>query len=101
MSTAELKQMIDQRTLDERKWMASYLLDEMFSVPELRQTAEELAELTHAAERPWRGVDRGWREIERPLRDPKRRARGVAFAFLIDQRPAGTAARARRSRGLR
>jgi len=45
MSTAELKQIIDTRTADERKWMTGYLLDQMFSVPELRQTAEELAEL--------------------------------------------------------
>lgn len=45
MSTADLKQMIDARNSEERKWMAAYLLDEMFSVPELRQTAEELAEL--------------------------------------------------------
>ena len=45
MSTAELKQMIDGRTLDERKWMTAYLLDQIFAVPELRQTAQELAEL--------------------------------------------------------
>jgi hypothetical protein len=45
MSTAELKQIIDQRTPEERKWMTAYLLDEMFSVPELRQTAQELFEL--------------------------------------------------------
>lgn len=45
MSTAELKQMIDARSSDERKWMTAYLLDQMFCVPELRQTAEELAEL--------------------------------------------------------
>ena len=45
MSTAELKEMIDARSLEERKWIAAYLLDEMFTVPELRQTAEELAEL--------------------------------------------------------
>jgi hypothetical protein len=45
MSTAELKQMIDARTAEERKWIAAYLLDQMFAVPELRQTAEELAEL--------------------------------------------------------
>lgn len=45
MSTAKLKQMIDARTSEERKWMTAYLLDQMFSVPELRQTAEELAEL--------------------------------------------------------
>jgi hypothetical protein len=46
MSTAELKEIIDQRTPEERKWMTAYLLDEMFSVPELRQTAQELSELT-------------------------------------------------------
>ena len=45
MSTAELKEIIDQRTPEERKWMTGYLLDEMFSVPELRQTALELSEL--------------------------------------------------------
>ena len=45
MSTAELKNIIDQRSPEERKWMTAYLLDEIFSVPELRQTAEELAEL--------------------------------------------------------
>jgi hypothetical protein len=45
MSTAELKEIIDQRTAEERKWMTAYLLDEMFSVPELHQTAQELSEL--------------------------------------------------------
>lgn len=45
MSTAELKEIIDRRTAEERKWMAAYLLDEMFAVPELRQTAQELSEL--------------------------------------------------------
>jgi hypothetical protein len=45
MRTAELKEIIDQRTPEERKWMTAYLLDEMFSVPELRQTAQELSEL--------------------------------------------------------
>jgi hypothetical protein len=45
MSTAELKEFIDRRTPEERKWMTSYLLDELLSVPELRQTAEQLAEL--------------------------------------------------------
>ncbi len=45
MSTAELKDLIDRRTPEERKWMTAYLLDEMFSVPELRQTAQELSEL--------------------------------------------------------
>ena len=45
MSTAELKEIIDQRTPEERKWMTAYLLDEMFAVPELRQTAVELSEL--------------------------------------------------------
>lgn len=42
MSTAELKEMIDERTTEERKWIAAYLLDQMFAVPELRQTAEAL-----------------------------------------------------------
>ena len=46
MGTAELKEIIDQRTPEERKWMTAYLLDEMFSVPELRQSARELSELT-------------------------------------------------------
>lgn len=45
MSTAELKQMIDARSTEERKWIVACLLDQMFAVPELRQTAEELAEL--------------------------------------------------------
>jgi hypothetical protein len=45
MSTAELKEIIDQRTPEERQWMTSYLLDEMFAVPELHQTAEELKDL--------------------------------------------------------
>ncbi len=45
MSTAELKNIIDRRSPEERKWMTAYLLDELFSVPELRQTVEELAEL--------------------------------------------------------
>jgi hypothetical protein len=45
MSTVELKEIIDQRTLEERKWMTRYLLDEMFCFPELRQTAQELSDL--------------------------------------------------------
>jgi hypothetical protein len=45
MSTAELKEIIDQRTPEERQWMTSYLLDEMFAVPELQQTAKELKDL--------------------------------------------------------
>jgi hypothetical protein len=45
VSTAELKQLIDSRSVEERKWMTAYLLDQLFSVPELRQTAEELADL--------------------------------------------------------
>lgn len=45
MSTAQLKRYLDERTPDERRWMTAYLLDEMLSVPELRQTAEQLAEL--------------------------------------------------------
>lgn len=50
MSTAGLKEIIDQRTLEERKWMTAYLLDEMFSVPELRQTAQELSALARRRE---------------------------------------------------
>ncbi len=50
MSTAELKEIIDERTPEERKWMTTYLLDEMFAVPELRQTARELAELADRRE---------------------------------------------------
>jgi hypothetical protein len=45
MSTADLKELLDKRTPEERKWMTAYLLDEMFSVPELQQTALELSEL--------------------------------------------------------
>ena len=45
MSTAELKEIIDQRTPEERQWMTSYLLDQMLAVPGLQQTAEELKEL--------------------------------------------------------
>jgi hypothetical protein len=45
MSTGELKKIIDQRTPEERKWMTAYLLDEMFSAPELHQTAQELSEI--------------------------------------------------------
>lgn len=45
MSTAELKEIIDQRTPEERQWMTSYLLDKMFAVPELQQAAEELKDL--------------------------------------------------------
>lgn len=45
MSTAELKEIIDRRTPEERKWVTAYLLDEMFSVSELQQTAHELTEL--------------------------------------------------------
>ena len=37
--------MIDARTLEERKWMTAYLVDQMFSAPEFRRTAEELSEL--------------------------------------------------------
>jgi hypothetical protein len=73
MSTAELKEIIDQRTPEERKWMTAYLLDEMFSVPELQQTAQELSELAHrrgellagrarvaedAAESHWNSIDK-------------------------------------------
>ncbi len=72
MSTAELKQIIDQRTPEEHQWMTSDLLDRMFSVPELRQTAEELSRLaTRRAERT-RGAARvaetqaeeHWRQID-------------------------------------
>ncbi len=45
MSTAELKDMIDRRTPEERKWMISYLFDKIFAVPDLRQSAKELEEL--------------------------------------------------------
>ncbi|PYJ79747.1 MAG: hypothetical protein DME69_03475 [Verrucomicrobia bacterium] len=45
MSTGELKDIIDRRTPEERKWMISYLFDKIFAVPELQQTAEELKEL--------------------------------------------------------
>ena len=45
MSTAELKEIIDRRTPEDRKCMTAYVLDEMFSVPELPQTAQELSEL--------------------------------------------------------
>jgi hypothetical protein len=58
MSTAELKEMIDQRTPEERKWMAAYLLDGMLAVPELRQTAQELAELAKRREQLLAGSDR-------------------------------------------
>jgi hypothetical protein len=30
MSTAELKNIIDQRSPEERKWMTAYLIDEIF-----------------------------------------------------------------------
>lgn len=50
MSAAELKELIDCRTPEERKWMTAYLLDEMFNVPELRQTARELSELAQRRE---------------------------------------------------
>jgi hypothetical protein len=33
MSTAELKEIIDQRTPEERKWMTAYLLDELAFTP--------------------------------------------------------------------
>jgi len=49
MSTAELKEIIDRRTPEEHKWMTAYLLDEMFCVPDLRQTAQELSELARGA----------------------------------------------------
>ena len=46
MSTAELKHLIDARTSDEKLWMVAYLLDPLRAVPELKQTADELAELS-------------------------------------------------------
>ena len=73
MSTAELKAIIDQRTAEERKWITAYLLNEMFSAPELQQTAEEVSELARrrgdllagrsrvgesAAEEHWNKTDR-------------------------------------------
>jgi hypothetical protein len=45
MSTVELKHFIDGRTAEERQWMAAYLLQELEGIPELSQTAEEIAEL--------------------------------------------------------
>lgn len=41
MSTAQLKEIIDWRTTQERKGMTAYRLDKMFSVPELRQAVEK------------------------------------------------------------
>lgn len=67
MSTAELKQMIDARTFEERKWMTAYLLDQMFSVPELRQTAEELAELTRRRRDLFAGRQRISQEAQRRI----------------------------------
>ena len=58
MSTAELKEIIDERTPEERKWMTTYLLDEMFAVPELRQTARALAELAARREQLLSGRER-------------------------------------------
>jgi hypothetical protein len=46
MSTAELKRLIDERTADERRWMAAYLLDGLRSAPETQEGAEALAELS-------------------------------------------------------
>jgi hypothetical protein len=37
--------MMDARSTEERKWIVAYLLEQVAAVPELRQTAEELAEL--------------------------------------------------------
>jgi hypothetical protein len=45
MSTTELKHFIDERTAEERQWIAAYLLDELGGIPPLNQTLEELAEL--------------------------------------------------------
>jgi hypothetical protein len=73
MSTAELKEIIDRRTPEERKWMTSYLLDQIFAVPELRQTAEELKELAqrradllasrHAISQP--EAERHWDQLDK------------------------------------
>ena len=45
MSTTEFKRIIDERTPQERRWMLAYLLNAMRAVPELQQTASELAQL--------------------------------------------------------
>jgi hypothetical protein len=45
MSTTELKSLIDARTSEEKMWIAAYLLNELRTSPELKQTEEELAEL--------------------------------------------------------
>lgn len=44
MSTAERKEIIDLRTPEKRKGTTNYLLDEVFSMRELRQTAMKLSE---------------------------------------------------------
>ena len=75
MSTAELKQIIDARSLEERKWMTAYLLDQMFAVPELRQAAEELTELARrrsdllaGRERvPQADAEAHWKVAEEPV----------------------------------
>lgn len=66
--------MIDARTAEERKWMTAYLLDHMFSVPELRQTAEQLSELARRRGDLLAGRDRvsqadaevHWKVAEKP-----------------------------------
>jgi hypothetical protein len=45
MSTAELKRLIDERTPEERRWMAAYLIDHLCSAPEAEETADALMEL--------------------------------------------------------
>ena len=45
MSTAELKRLIDERTSEERRWMAAYLLDGLRSAPETKEATEALPEL--------------------------------------------------------
>lgn len=55
MSTAELKQIIDQRTPEARKWMTAHLLDEMFSVPELAKRRRSCRSSHAAAVIYWLG----------------------------------------------
>lgn len=49
MSTAELKEIIDRRTPEERKWMTAYLLNEMFWFP---RTAPDSAGVVRAHKTP-------------------------------------------------
>ena len=46
MSTTELQQIIDQRSPAEQEWMTTYLLGKVKVARELRQTPEQLAELS-------------------------------------------------------